>query len=225
MGLYTYESARAIKRVAGKQILVDTSYLQCISDSTDSRFPLLSAFHGQALARKTRFVVNAVVRQEFMTLVRKTILVETILARATTDPAADTRYRAALGQPTKALTATSLKHGYERIYKDHLKADDLDALLSDLPKDIWAEVQQLEIAADVSYVPSGDTVSWDRLGEIIALTGLAVNDAMNVNFALSVEADGMVTADCDYAVVAELLDVFVPAEVAAQCVAYDAALD
>ncbi len=59
--------------------MVDTSYLQDLSDSNEENFLTVFAFHQQAIANNTRFRLNAVARQEFLKLVRKSLLIDAIL--------------------------------------------------------------------------------------------------------------------------------------------------
>jgi predicted nucleic acid-binding protein len=95
---------------------------------------------------------------------------------------------------------------------------------------LWVKVvghrfQQLEDAQKLNYLDEGAGYPWNSVGSLIDATGLAPVDAMIVNFAMATGAAAIFSTDCDFAVVADVLDVYVPLEVAQQCAIYDPAID
>jgi predicted nucleic acid-binding protein len=111
------------------------------------------------------------------------------------------------------------------MYKEHVRLNDTDDLLTYLPLNIWQEVERLEIITNITYFPVSGSVSWQDLGVLIQYTGLSPTDAMIVNYALAIGADAICTADCDYACVHNLIDVYMPVSEASKCVAYNPAID
>ena len=227
MPIYTYESPHSLPRLANKFVIVDTSYLQDLSDPNEENFETILEFHRQALANNTTFSLNVVVRQEFIKLVRKTLLINAIMDLSRTDPVMETRYRTVTGFTSKPFTPENLKNAYEQIYKNHLKKNDFNLLLDAMKTDIWQEVQMLEDKANITYVsaPSKGADTWEALGELVQKTGMTPTDAMIVNFAFMIDADAIVTTDCDYAPVEESIDVYMPLSIAQQCGTYDPSLD
>jgi len=61
MSIYTYESPNSVQRLAHKLVVVDTSYLQHLSDPNEQNFTVILAFHQRANAINTQFLVNMVV--------------------------------------------------------------------------------------------------------------------------------------------------------------------
>ena len=227
MPIYTYESSNTLSRLANKLVIVDTSYLQDLSDPNEENFPIVFPFHRDAVANNTKFVLNVVVRQEFLKLVRKSLLIDAMLTLAQSDARIEDRYRAATNIRTNPLSYSNLNGTYERIYKDHLKLGDADLLLNALNRDFWHEVQLLEAQANIAYVgaPSVGSITWESLGILMQNTGMAPTDAMIANCAFSIGADAILTTDTDYAPVGDLIDVYMPDRLATQCAAYDLKID
>ena len=227
MPIYTYESPNSPTRLTNKLAVVDTSYLQDLSDPHEENFLTVFAFHQKALTGNTRFRVNTVVRQEFLKLVRKSLLINAILNLSNSDPALEARYRLATNIRAQPLTLQNLNSTYERIYKDHSRQGDTSLLLDVMTTDVWQEVQLLETQANINYavVPSASVIDWSAIGLLIQNTGMAPTDAMIANFALTIGADALLTTDSDYAPVENLIDVYMPRRVADQCRAYDSSKD
>jgi predicted nucleic acid-binding protein len=227
MPIYTYESPNSVSRLANKLVVVDTSYLQDLSDPNEENFASVFAFHQQALANDTRFLLNEVVRQELLKLVRKTLLIGAMLVVSSRDSALEARYRFLTNIRTQPLSPQNLNTTYERICKDHSKRGDTHLLLNALSKDIWRGVQQHERQANITYASSGSAgvVTWDALGELMQNTGMASTDGMIADFAFTIGADAIVTTDSDYAPVEDLIDVYMPRRIADQCNDYNSAID
>ena len=224
MALYTFQGLRAADRLAGKTVVADTSYLIAISDPDEKFYQDAMTLHEPASKNSTKFIINVIIRQEFLKQIRKIQYIQAILQLSQQSPQLDSRYKQVLSQNVD-LTAKNLKYRYEDIYKDHVQKMDCDILFSALNKNVWDEVKTLEAQAGVLYLSRSGSLSWDDLGELMSENGLSPADGMITNFALKAEADAIVTTDCDYAQVADIIDVYMPAEVADTCDAYDITLD
>lgn len=170
MPIYTFEKHQASNSLAGKLAIVDTSYMIVLSDEDDQRNEIVAPFHINASENGATFAINSVVRQEFITSVRKKVLIDAILSLAASDPVLDARYKSVLKQ-NKALSVDNLKHGYEQVYKDHLKRGDDTVILSQIAAsndNIWEEVSNFEAATNLVYTrpkqgTNGDDL-WQSLG-------------------------------------------------------------
>ena len=170
-------------------------------------------------------------RQEFIKDVRKKVLIDAILSLAASNPVLEARYKSVLEQ-SKPLSVGNLKHGYEKIYKDHVKQGDDFVILTHIAEsnsNIWETVSRFETETNLVYTrpkpgTNGDDL-WQSLGELISLVGMDATDAMIANLAFNIGADAIITTDCDFVCLAPVLDVYVPESVAAQCVNYNESAD
>jgi predicted nucleic acid-binding protein len=224
MALYTFSSSNAIPRLVNQRVVVDTSYLIAFADANDRNYTLIRNFHTQMYSHGVDMCINFVIRQEFLKHSRKTLFIENILNRVQANPLTDALYKSSLKQ-TKFFTQESLKHRYEEIYKFHLKNNTIASFIGTMTKNISDEVQQLEVAQKLNYFEEASPYSWLFVNNLIDTMGLAPVDAMIVNFAMATGAAAIFSTDCDFAVVADVLDVYVPLEVAQQCAIYDPAID
>jgi len=223
MALYTFESPRTKQRLFHKTVVVDASYLVALSDATDNHFPIVAPLHFQ-LKSGTYFLINLVARQEFIKKIRSNLLINALLHLAS-DPAVEARYSHIAGiNPAKSLNTANLGAHLDRLFKDHVRNGDTKQLLDALSTDIWFQTQRLEKQANMSYQEASGT-TWDNVGRVIQLTGLAPADAMIANFALAVGADAILTTDCDFACLASIIDVYTPVAVAKGCVVYNPTID
>ncbi len=76
-----------------------------------------------------------------------------------------------------------------------------------------------------TYLTGSKGISWTKLGNLMQDYCLNSNDAMIANIAFSIGASAIVTTDCNYAQVADEIDIYMPSDVADSCVAYDNAND
>ena len=231
MPIFTYEKHQSSKSLADKLAMVDTSYMIVLSDEDDSRNPIVAPFHINATQNGATFAINSVVRQEFIKDVRKKVLVDAILALSVSDENLADRYKLILGQD-KPVTEASLRHGYDRIYKDHIKKADTFLIRSSLAtseSNIWEKVSRFESAAHLTYTrPKTGTSAdglWISLGSLMAAVCMDATDAMITNLAINIGADAIVTADCDFACLSPIFDIYLPKDIAEQCQGYDETID
>jgi predicted nucleic acid-binding protein len=234
MSIFTFESENSLEKIRGKIVVADTSYLISYSDKTSS----LRNFHQAALEAGAVFYINVIIRAEFIKAIRKLQLIDAILKLVDKDPALEQRYRNLSGISKVDFTVKNLgsNENYNKIYKDHVRKDDLQTLLSELEGNIWQTVDTFERdgkftflgARQTSEIANADQTSgerrkfsWNNLGQILDETCLNSNDAMIVNFALSVVADAIVTTDSDFAQISDQIDIYMPAGQADLCKAYE----
>ena len=200
MSIYTLESPNSPSRVATRLLVVDTSYMQDLADKHEEDHISVHEFHTRARAQKAKFRINDIVRQEFIKLVRKSHLIESIIDSVARDAQLEQRYRGVTGITRQELSPHNLRHDFERIYKDHIKQDDMQLLLSVLRLDALEVVLKLEMRTGIYYSssPEANRASWEALGELVKVMGMSPADANIVLFALSIGADAIVTTDIDY---------------------------
>lgn len=229
MPLYTFTSPFSVNRIAGRFVVIDTSYLIAISDSSEDLSGTISAFHNTALAKGSIFFMNVVARQEFIKWVRKTQLLTAMVELAKVDAAIDSRYRTILKNavPNFAtpLEERHLKTRFDALHKSHVLAGDVSELKKFLMLNIWQEVQRLEAQARINYFSGAGKISWDSLGLAMQKYGTDAPDSMIVNFAFSINAKSIVTTDCDYAQFVADIDVYMPETIAKVCAAYSPQID
>ena len=236
MALYSLESSKSPQRVAGQFVAVDTSYLISLSDPVHNFNPAVSKFHTDALAQNAGFAISVTVRHEFMKMIRKNLFANAMNTLASNNAALHARYQGIIhvvkyqrrGQSINVqVTLTELAYCCEAIVKDHAKAGDTFNLLGAISTDVWTEVQRLERQAGTLYMSSvqGNAPSWDELGKLMELTGIAATDGMIVNMALFLEIGSIVTTDCDFVCVSDIMDVYMPLGIARQCSVYDPTQD
>jgi hypothetical protein len=103
MPIYSFEGSQTVNRLAGKLVMVDTSYLIALSDEDDRYHNCIQPFHFSARTNGTAFIHNVVVRQEFLKDVRKKLLIGAMIELAAQDPQIEERYRRVTGYKLKAL--------------------------------------------------------------------------------------------------------------------------
>jgi len=226
MALLTFESPNSIAKIKNKLIVADTSYLITLSDANDGRNFLFDDFHFKTLNAGANFIINVIVRQEFIKKTREIQMIEAIWDLYTTNPLLQSRYHTVLNFKYKPLTLANLgSSNADKIYKDHVKQNDSPMLLAALKKNIWDDVKQFEKRANLTYFGGGGQQSWDDMGKLMQTTGLSATDAMIANFALAIGADGIITGDCDFAPLSDILDIYIPNSIASMCKIYDPAKD
>ena len=230
MAIYSYQSPHSIGRLSNKIVMIDTSYLIGIADTDDVHANLLQPFHFQATGNGTVFVVNVIVRQEFIKDIRKKILAEAFLTILRENPELEERYRAATNIKTKALSFENIVKNIDSLQKSHAREGDINLLYGALMRDnqdIWKEVQRLEETLGLQY--RGGTGNsqdlWDALGAMMKITCMSATDAMIANLAIAINADAILTADSDFVAIASSIDVFMPLDVARECTSYEETAD
>lgn len=231
MPLYTFTSLFSASRVTNQLLVADTSYLIALSDSNDDSHQSASNFHKAALASGTQFIINVIVRQEFIKWVRNIQLLKAMVTLANADATIDSRYRRILKSKAAAPSASvplerkHIKTRVDSLHKSHVTNDDVSRLTPYLTTDIWQEVQRLEKQSAIYYVSGAGSISWDDLGVTLAKYGTDVTDSMIANFAFFAGASAIATTDVDYAQFAPDIDVYMPETVAKACAAYNPQLD
>lgn len=224
MPLYTFESQTSFLRLRDKTVVVDTSYLINLIDINAPNNSLIFSFHEKVKQLNSRFIINAIVRQEFLKEIRKVQMIDTLLHLASTDPTLRTRYARFAGN--RPLTARQLSNCYDKIYKDYLRAGDVNNLISSWQGSIESHALTQQQATRMNYYDDLENIVWSSLSRLMQNTGLAPTDAMIANFAFSSGADAIVTTDLDFIQVSSVIDVFMPAYLANQATSiYNPAID
>ena len=219
MSIYSFESPRSIPRLAHAIAATDTSYL--IGLCLDKR-PSIVQFHEDALSQKTEFFVNSVVRQEFLKYLRKSIIKNGIRDLVSSDPSLAARYQTVLGQP---FHLRNLDYTFEKIYKDHVRRNDVSLLL-DPNLDVEAEEAGFLNYAKINYYETNDKeVGYDDLCQLINLYGMVPSDGMIAAFAFTIGAQAIVTLDTDFAHLSHSIDIYMPRDTADKCTLYQPTAD
>ena len=72
-----------------------------------------------------------------------------------------------------------------------------------------------------AFSDAATPIFWNRLGDLMDGTGLNSSDALITSFTFSIGADAIVTTDTDFAQISDRIDIYMPAEKADLCKAYD----
>ncbi len=229
MPLYTFESSSSFLRLKDKIIVADTSCLISLTDPDDINHSTILKFHKNVLGLNSLFLINVVVRQEFLKEIRKVQMIDTMLYLASRNPDLRARYAKFAKikhSGTAPLIAGQLKNCYDAIFKDHLRMGDVQELTSAWRGNINDTVLEQEKELHLEYYITAGGLAWGSLGDLMQTTGMAPTDAMIANFALSIEADAIVTTDLDFMQVSGVIDVFIPTGLANHAIhVYDPLID
>ena len=216
--------------------MVDTSYLIAVTKITDHYNPIVDPFHRRALNDGVVFVINVVVRHEFIQKVRYGLLATAMQSLALNDPAIRARYEIEVGRFSASRPGAfeaAIERNVESLFKHHVKIGDTETILANIPQDIWSESERLIDQASVVYLGGDDLKSrswpensWLSFGRLISETGMQPTDCMIANFAMQLGIRAIVTTDGDYAQVAGAMDIYMPRSRAVEYpTAYDSAKD
>lgn len=238
MALYTFESERSYLNLKDGAVVADSSYLYCLSDKSDPRYGLVLDFHQRTKKINSEFFINVVVRQEFLKQVRKVQMIETMLYVARKYRHIKAAYiidaNFAHQHPDKRhlqihdnqIRPDHLQDCYDALFKEHLRRGDVDTLTKSWQGNVSDYVTEQEKNMDLIYYSAQGSMSWDALYRLMQVSGMASTDAMICNFALTIGANAIVTADLDYIQMAKTIDVFMPHDLAVKAPhIYDPGLD
>ena len=220
MPVYSFESPRSVPRLAHAVATADTSYL--IGLCLDKK-PSIIQFHEDAINHKTEFFINSVVRQEFLKCLRKSTIINGIRELVKNDASFEARYQALLHP--RPFRPSELDYTFEKIYKNHIRKDDVGLLL-DSNLDIAAQEAGFLDYAKINYYETNDKeVSFDDLCQLINLYGIVPSNGMIATFAFTIGARAIITLDTDFASLSDAIDVYMPREYADKCAVYEPSAD
>src|SRR5580704_9543976 len=93
MALYSLDKPSSIQRVSGQVIVPDTSYLIPLRHTSAKIHGIVSKFHADALAARTEFFINVVIRHEQLRDARKRQVIAALRSLIAANNPIAARYR------------------------------------------------------------------------------------------------------------------------------------